>query len=327
MRRIIRGIVFAFYLFTVTFILLEIAVRWSNYSQMHFYDPIYEVFINNEDISYKMKPNLVNAHANGCTIINTDSLGLRSKTSGAFYGPKKESEYRIAITGDSLTFGEGVTNTDETFCAVLEDLLNRQNSPLSVKLFNFGVSAYSVKQMVGTLRHGVLKIEPDYVIMAIIPDDLNLYRTPKGLDKWGYWTSETIFGNSYVKYFLRNFHLSFLLNNAIASLINRDMSQLQLPDSYKYILQFKNIAEQNNLNYCIVILPDLSKSGFEEKLLFSLKRDDVNYINLQELVSKFTLSEYMASRFDAHPSAAVHKEIAKKLSKYINNCITKKYSN
>jgi hypothetical protein len=322
MRRIIRGIIFIFILVTVTFILLEIAVRLSNYSQMHFYDHIYEAY--NKDISYKLKPNLLNAQGNGCAIINTDSLGLRSKTSGASYGSKKDNEYRIAITGDSITFGNGVKNTDDTFCAVLEDLLNRKKRPLSVKVFNFGVSAYSVKEMVGTLRHRMLKLEPDYAIMAIIPDDLNLCRTPTGLDRWGYWTSKTIFGNSHVKHFLRNFHLSFLLNDTIASWNYKNMSQLQMPDSYKFILQFKHIAEQHNLNYCVAILPDLSKLGFEEELLCSLKKDGVIYVNLQELSNQFNLNEYMASKFDSHPSAAVHKEIAKKLSKYINNFVTKK---
>lgn len=95
-----------------------------------------------------------------------------------------------------------------------------------------------------------------------------------------------------------------------------------LPDSYEYILQFKDDAEKYNLKYCIVIIPNLFKAGFEEKLISALKKDNVNYINLQGLANEFTINEFMASRFDSHPSAKVHKRIGEKLSelfKEVNN--------
>ncbi len=40
--------------------------------------------------------------------------------------------------------------------------------------------------MTASLRHRMLDIDPDIVILASIPADLNLSRTP-AIDKWGYF--------------------------------------------------------------------------------------------------------------------------------------------
>ncbi len=130
---------YAGYLLPVTLPLLEIGVRIWGYLEHHIHDPIYTSFEPNEDISYIHKPNLMQARARGLVFINTDSLGLRSKASGMVYGTKQPQEYRIAIVGDSVTFGEGVPNTEETFTEVLEHMLNQHQNLLTVKVFNFGV--------------------------------------------------------------------------------------------------------------------------------------------------------------------------------------------
>src|SRR5215208_4997149 len=76
-----------------------------------------------EEIPYIHKCNLTEARARGLAVINTDSLGLRAKNVGASYGVKQPNEYRIALVGDSVTFGEGVPRTEDTFAQVLEDTL------------------------------------------------------------------------------------------------------------------------------------------------------------------------------------------------------------
>ena len=136
------------------------------------------VFDRTEDIPYIHKPNLMDARARGLAVINTDSLGLRAKIAGATYGAKHPNEYRIAVVGDSCTFGEGVTRTEDTFAQVLEDTLNQRQQAVAVKVLNFGASAYSVKQMAATLQYRMVDTQPDLVMMAIIPSDFNLARTP-----------------------------------------------------------------------------------------------------------------------------------------------------
>ncbi|MCA9422670.1 MAG: SGNH/GDSL hydrolase family protein, partial [Nitrospira sp.] len=190
-KRLKRALLYAGYLLLVTLPLVEIGVRIWGYSERHIHDPIYTSFEPSEDIPYIHKPNLTQARARGLVVINTDSMGLRSKISGMVYGTKQPQEYRIAIVGDSVTFGEGVPNTEETFTEVLEHMLNQQQNRLAVKVFNFGVSAYSVKQMVAVLQHRMVNIQPNLVVMAIIPPDLNLDRTP-AIDSAGYLVGQKI---------------------------------------------------------------------------------------------------------------------------------------
>lgn len=119
----------------------------------------------------------MNVRARGLCVINTDSLGLRSKTVSVQYGAKKDNEYRIAIVGDSVIFAEGIERIEDTFCQVLENILNKKQSAVRVQVFNYGVSGYSVKEMAATLQHRMIDVAPDLVFMAIIPSDLDPSRT------------------------------------------------------------------------------------------------------------------------------------------------------
>ena len=323
-RRLIKKLLFALYLLVITFTLLEIVVRVIGYSEHHICDPIYMAFSTEQGIPYVHKPNLSQARARGLSIINTDSLGLRSKTVGAQYAPRQANEYRIAIVGDSVTFGEGVEKTEDTFAEVLEDTLNRKQSAVKVKVFNFGASAYSVKVMAATLRHRMLEVEPNLVLMAIIPADFNLSRTPS-VDAWGYLTDNKLSGflskDSRLRLLLRKIHLLYFLRDIISSrLDNGETAEAiiaagQVPDSYAHIREFKELAEQHKLAYSVVLLPSL-KSQFGN-VSSQLTKDGITFVDLTNLRDRFSAEQFQASRFDAHPSAIAHRSIGESLAEYI----------
>jgi len=191
-------------------------VRIWGYSTHYIYDPIYMPFDKSKDIPYIHKPNLLKAKARGLSIINSNSLGLRSTISGLAYGEKYKNEYRITITGDSVTFGEGIEYTEDTYCEVLQKFLNNRQNILNIKVLNYGVSAYSVREMEATLKYRMLEIKQDLVIMAIVPGDFDLTRTGE-VDKWGYTFNIKLSGfvdnNSRLKQILRKFHLVYLLRD------------------------------------------------------------------------------------------------------------------
>jgi len=325
-KRWLRKLLFALYVFVITFALLEIAVRLWGYSEHHLCDPIYMSFAPEQDIPYIHKPNLFQARGRGLSIINTDSLGLRSRTAGAQYGPRQDNEYRIAIVGDSVTFGEGVEKTEDTFAQVLEDALNRQQQAVKVTVFNFGASAYSVKVMTATLRQRVLAVEPNLVIMAIIPADFNLSRTP-AVDAWGYLTDNKLSGflskDSRLRLLLRKIHLLYFLRDVIYSRFDKSQTAEGLiesggvPDSYAYVREFKELAEQHKLAYSIALLPSL-RSSFGN-VTAQLKQDGMAFVDLSNLRDAFTAEQFQASRFDAHPSALAHRSIGAALAEYILN--------
>lgn len=323
-RRLPGKLLFLFYLSIIAFVLLEICVRLWGYSEHHLCDPIYQPFNASQEIPYVHKPNLSHARARGLAIINTDSLGLRSKTTGELYGPHRDDEFRIALVGDSVTFGEGVSRTEETFSQVLEDTLNLKQSALRVKVFNFGASAYSVRVMSATLRQRMLEVEPDLVLMAIVPADFNLSRTPS-VDAWGYLTDNKLSGflsrDSRLRPSLRKIHLLYLLRDIIYPRLYHERSAEQildageLPDSYSYIGEFKELALQHKRPYAILLLP--SRNSSFGNVPSQLRLDDIPFVDFSFLREQFTQDQFDASKFDTHPSALVHKRIGELLAAYV----------
>lgn len=324
-KRLNRALLYAGYLLLVTLPLLEIGVRIWGYSEHHIHDPIYTSFESSEDIPYIHKPNLMQARARGLVFINTDSLGLRSKVSGMVYGTKHPQEYRIAIVGDSVTFGEGVPNTEGTFTEVLEHMLNQQQNLLTVKVFNFGVSAYSVKQMAAMLQHRMVDIQPDLVVMAIIPPDLNLDRTPT-IDSTGYLVGQKIASllDSPVGEALRGIRLLYVLRDigsrwsSPPQYLDPLLSRGEIPDSYRYIRQFTETANQYGLSPVIALLPRMEENAWDP-LPDRLTRDGIRHLDLSYLGKEFPTEEYMASRLDRHPSPAVHRRIGEALALYVEH--------
>ena len=98
--------------------------------------------------------------------------------------PASEGAKRISFIGDSMTFGIGVED-QETFVVGLEDRLD------GVATSNFGMSGFGIDQMWMTLRHYVLKENPELVVLCFILDDLN--RSMTCYRKRGGWMQKPTF--------------------------------------------------------------------------------------------------------------------------------------
>ena len=323
-RRLPRRLLFAAYLSLATLVLVEVAVRLSGYSEHHLCDPIYLSFPPApEVIPYVHKPNLSHVRARGLAIINTDSLGLRSKTVGERYTPRRPGEYRIALVGDSVTFGEGVVNTEDTFAQVLENKLNEEQSAYRVKVFNFSASAYNVQVMAATLRLRMLEVEPNLVLMAIIPSDFNLSRTPS-VDAWGYLSDKKLSGflgrDSSIRLPLRKLHILYLLRDIVAPWTDNTRAAEQvlsagaMPSAYSFVKEFKETAENQRLAYAVVLLPSMSDFV---NVPIQLQRDGVSFVDLSTVRAEFSPDRFHASKFDPHPSASVHRRIGEELARHI----------
>jgi hypothetical protein len=76
------------------------------------------------------------------------------------------------------------------------------------------------------------------------------------------------------------------------------------------------MAEQRGLPYLIVLLPKQGANVWGS-LSARLRQDVVKYLDLSPLGNEFTREQYMASRFDPHPSPAVHHRIGEALVDYV----------
>ena len=329
MHRIGKALLYALYMSLIILVCLEALVRLWGYSEMYLYDPIYMPFAKSQEIPFVIKPNLVNSRAHGNIRVNTDELGLRSLISGARIQPKGPKEYRLAFVGNSVTFGVGVATAD-TYPEVVQATLNRLQPRCKVKVFNFAVSSYSVKEMTATLKYRVPEVFPDLVVMGIIINDFDTGRTP-GIDALGYNThggaSEFINKYTGIKFLLRKIHLSYLIRDILSGLLTQERAEVELmqgkmpewiAESYRHVTDFKQLANEYGYQYLVVTLPTFGGDGRQfREIIQNFRRDKIDYYDVSTLAPAFTVKEYQASRYDFHPSALVHRRIGESLSEYL----------
>lgn len=120
----------------------------------------------NPVLGYELIPNSWDGKAR----INGD--GMRDRD----YAPRKPANtFRIAVVGDSITFGYNVEARD-TYAKRLEELLNKDlEGAWQFEVMNFGVSGYNVIQVAENLRTKVLKYDPDLLLYGYCLNDPQEY--------------------------------------------------------------------------------------------------------------------------------------------------------
>ncbi|MFT5288388.1 MAG: hypothetical protein ACI8QS_000185 [Planctomycetota bacterium] len=113
--------------------------------------------------------------ADGCVEAVINSAGFRGPE---FEYTKPEGTYRIAVLGDSFTFGHGVP-FEATWGEFLEaklqvhlDSNEQANSPKRAEVLNFGVNGYDILDVELVLQHKALAWSVDRVIYGFFPNDL-----------------------------------------------------------------------------------------------------------------------------------------------------------
>jgi hypothetical protein len=96
------------------------------------------------------------------------------------------------------------------------------------------------------------------------------------------------------------------------------LAEGEIPETYDYVRRFKTVAEQRGIPYVVMLLPRMQQEAWG-RVPDQLTRDNITHIDLSFLGAEFTKEQYMASRFDPHPSAAVHRRIGEALADYVRN--------
>ncbi len=117
----------------------------------------------NKLLVYEFKPNYEN-EKEGYFL---NSFGFRDDE----FSYEKET-FRIALIGDSVTFGLFINDSDYIASERLEEYLNR-NSSVNYEVYNFGVSGYSLFQERILLNETVMKFKPDIIIIQYLLNDID----------------------------------------------------------------------------------------------------------------------------------------------------------
>ena len=161
MRDILKGIAAIFVSLLIFLVLLEISLQI--YTRLFIYYDVemsryaVEVKEKSDDpkIGHEHRPNS-EAYLMGVdVVINSD--GFRDEE----YAPERNEKYRVAVLGDSLTFGWGVEKED-TYEVLLEQMLSESRP---TEMINFGHGNYNTSQQVNLFKKKGFKYNPDKIVV------------------------------------------------------------------------------------------------------------------------------------------------------------------
>ena len=150
----------------VTLAVLELGFRLARV-------PVGTVQINRATVRRSSNPRLrfelrPRAAAGGEVEYHINASGLRGPEAAE---EKPPGVTRVAVLGDSITFGYWVAEAD-AFPRQLEALLNGGPGRGRVEVLNFGVPGYNLEQATEMLRARALRFAPDVVVLALCLNDL-----------------------------------------------------------------------------------------------------------------------------------------------------------
>jgi lysophospholipase L1-like esterase len=281
----------------------------------------------NRFIGWELKPN----------IPGHNSFGMRDRE----YSLKKNREVlRIAIIGDSVTYGYGVEN-QEVFSEVLERNLNRlEIGP--VEVLNFGIPGHSPFQEYMILNTKALKFKPDLVIMTFTGDDVET--SPVVIRVNGIFC---LFTNHFEGSWWFNNHLHWSLfrysslyrwiyKNLILGWMSIDKNEFSDPyvnpeAAWKSVVMAKELSQKNDARFLLLLSPFLlpPANKIEEKTdkyLKALKKfkyyaekSGVAMVDLTSIYQQnFSRLKVSESDFE-HPNALGHQLIAEILQERLTH--------
>ncbi|MCP4088798.1 MAG: SGNH/GDSL hydrolase family protein [Gammaproteobacteria bacterium] len=309
-KEIFKGLAAAFISLLIFLILLEVTLQI--YTRMYIYYDVemsrYAVEIKDKSdnplIGHEHTPNS-SAYLMGVDVdINSD--GFRDVE----HSVERNQDYRIAVLGDSLTFGWGV-EVEDTFVVLLEEMLSEKRP---TEMINFGHGNYNTQQQVNLFKEKGLKYNPDKVVVFYFINDAEV--TPVR-SNW-LWISRL----RSVTFLWSRFR-GLLSRAAPGQTFETFYSDLYEDSQPGFIavkesfLQLQGITEEHGIELQVVMLPELHDlvnypfTAEYAKVKTFLRANDISVI---DLTSSFAGYEDPASLWvapdDAHPNALAHKMIA-----------------
>ena len=241
---------------------------------------------------------------------------------------KPSNIYRIAAVGDSLTFGQGISEKDR-FSNLLEDKLNQNSGRRKFQVLNFGMPGAETSDEIGILTRAVLINKPDFILLQWYINDVNSVDDKRHMPH----TTTIIPGK------LRR-------NSVLFYLAHRELSQAQVrlnmvENSQQYTLDhfgdpnsrsslnatesmdtFVKICRDAHIPLGIVLFSDTyfdpsSKLDFLlERMVAYCKEKGIPYVDTRKVLLPMQGNPALrASRFDPHPSAVANHLVANEILK------------
>jgi len=267
-------------------------------------------------LGYEMAPNRELRARNGI-LMKTNQFGMRDDEPSA---QQTDSPCRIAVLGDSYTFGLGVQE-EETYPKVLEKLLRQ--SPVAARcqfeVLNFGVVGYSAYDESLVLRYRVVDFNPRVIVIGYVLNDPEIDPTVQTLHR--YYSERP---------WWRQFRIFTLPGDAKT---NWDINRLGGGDYYVYLhapkerkwqsvvdafRDIRDVAAQHHSTVLVVIFPELTKrfkgkpwsdypyAQIHQQVADLATGDGFRVVDLRAAFSRYPSQDVVLPGTDDHPSVRGH---------------------
>ena len=119
-------------------------------------------------------------HVRATDIVYTVKINSQGFRDYEYSINKPANTLRIAVVGDSITYGAGV-NLEDSYVKQLERLLNNRCSK-KIEALNFGAAGASTINELELIQKKVLFYEPDILMLQMDPNDSNVIKQIKKVD-------------------------------------------------------------------------------------------------------------------------------------------------
>jgi GDSL-like lipase/acylhydrolase family protein len=192
--------------------LAESGLRVFGYPNPLDYDPLYRSSPV-PGLIYEMKPNFRGKERYGIPVA-TNSIGLRAEKEFAPTPPPGVG--RIALLGDSVTFGHGIAG-DRIYATLLEEKIASAGRFGRWEVMNFGVSGYSAAKLLTVFKEKALPYSPRVAVLALIENDFAPNRDAMTVTGEGYLSTPGAFlsGHMGLQTVLRKLCLTSVVKSVI----------------------------------------------------------------------------------------------------------------
>ncbi len=255
----------------------------------------------NDRIIYELRPNL-NTNFQGVPV-RTNSCGMRG---GEVSRINVEDRYRIALLGDSFTFGWGV-HEDESFAAVLQRELNTRSAARKVEVLNFGVPGYSTFQEVTSFLEKGGDFNVDAVLLFFIDNDFGYPFFVKDLSNPGG--------------ILSVFEFTRLLNQKKSAGLEAEKLRMQGLDPNTSLKIIAEDSRKNGYRLFFAINPRKNWGSIYRRLGALRKEEAFNFMDIRADFMRYVHDNKIEERAltlpsDPHPSAVKHDILGKVMAPY-----------
>lgn len=255
-------------------------------------------------ISYELKPN-VDGYFKMERFV-TNSQGLRDQE---YSLSKPPHAFRVAVVGASYVMGSGV-EMEDTFHAVLENQLNRENKGMTYEFINMGVGGHSPWQSLAVVKRKALAYQPDLIFFA--PYHSGYLYGPKRPRRSIPPVNHPFF-DSYFKALVQ-LRIAARLNRSKREKGDADLAKREkVPKHIDEIFsELGAIQEKTGIPVCVLFLEHREDSFYLVKEMEApARRYGLRLIDASEPFVRAGFPDHCAHPLDCHPNAAAHRVFAR----------------